>query len=492
MTSNGLNLAFNGSDSSKTFDLSSVRNRKLFERITYNFPPDLYFFCWRGYLGDKEQDTDINIYLYFEEFKRKHVVFQALFNLSRIKLGNRSIDLFDPPTPGKKGRTHKILYQEFPLTPQGKAIWRMAEEDGMWEKLLLTPKAFLLNTGAFTEYFNRHYFFDKEAQIIEYQTQLKTFKRRAGFTLPNEGEIVFDDSEPYHFVSFNYVDSNKNFGRLLKGEVSFLRASLYCGECHQLKLLFFSLDDLKVHYHRGDEHHYLCYHESRPSFMFFIRPDFTRLRHVNKRSGKTVDLSNSLENPTNYKPKRFHVPKQTSKIKYVPPKIHREVEIVSLGNVYRAEVLRFAYKKDILFSREQLINHLISKRELTQDLRSLSKSDRNYNFQKYDEAVSEVINWLRKKGWLDIYLEAQNGAKKGCNRKSVQISPSGKQFWSYLLEEYGSRGLLSAQLDLSSAHRMLVAPQTILGLGVGICGVVVFFAAFIALLLLLDFISSFL
>jgi hypothetical protein len=92
MTSDGLGLGLNGSDSSATFDLSSVRNRKLFESITYNFPPDLYFFCWRGYLDVKEQG--INIDLYFEEFKRKHVVFQALFNLSRIQLGNRTIDLF--------------------------------------------------------------------------------------------------------------------------------------------------------------------------------------------------------------------------------------------------------------------------------------------------------------------------------------------------------------------------------------------------------------
>jgi len=346
MTSNGRNFAFNGSDSSTTFDLSSVRNRKLFERITYNFPPDLYFFCWRGYLDVKKQDIDINITLYFEEYKRKHVVFQALFNLSRIELGNRTIDLFYPPTSGKKARTHEILYQEFPMTRQGKAIWSMAEEDGLWKKLLQTPKDFLLTTGAFTEYFNRHYFFDKEAQITEYQTQLGTFKQCVGFTLPSEGEIIFDDSEPYHFVSFNYVDHNRNFGRLLKGEVSFLRASLYCGECHQLKRLYFSENELKVHKQRGDEHHYLCYHKDKSSFMFFIKPDFTRLRHVKKHSGKTVDLSNSGGDTVPYQPKRVHVAKQESRFKYIPPKIYREVEVISIGRIYEVEVLKFAYKKN--------------------------------------------------------------------------------------------------------------------------------------------------
>lgn len=488
MTSNGLDLTLHGSDSNATFDLSSARNRKLFEGITYNFPPDLYFFCWKGYLDVKKQDKG----LYFEEFKRKHVVFQTLFNLSRIKLGNRTVDLFYPPTPGKKARTHEILYQEFPLTPQGKAIWSMAEEDGLWKKLLQTPKGFLLTTSAFTEYFNRHYFFDKEAQITEYQTQLEVFKRRAGLTLPSEGEIIFDGSEPYHFVSFNYVDLNKNFGRLLKGEVEFLRASIYCGECHQLKRLCFSVDALKVHNQREDEHHYLCYHEDKPSFMFFIKHDFTRLRHVEKRSGKTVDLSNSCGNIASYRPGRVHVPKQISKFKYIPPQIHREVEIISLGNVYRAEVLRFAYRRSDWFSQEQLINHLISKRDLTQELHSLTKSDKSYNFQKYNEAVSRVVNWLHKKGWLDFSFEPQNGAQKRFNRKGLQISASGRRFWDYLVREYGTKGFLGAQFDLNSAHKRLIVPQTLSGLGLGICTVLVFFAVFIALLLVLNALSSFL
>lgn len=492
MTSNGLDLAFNGSDSGKTFDLSSVRNRKLFERITYNFPPDLYFFCWRGHLDVKKQDTDINIDLYFEEYKRKYVVFQALFNLSRIKLGNRTIDLFDPPTPGKKARTHKILYQEFPLTPQGKAIWRMAEEDGLWEKLLQTPKSFLLTTGAFTEFFYRHYFFDKEAQITEYQTQLKTFKRRLGFTLPNEGEIIFDDSEPYHFVFFTYVDLNKNFGRLLKGEVVFLRASIYCGECHQLKHLYFPDDALKVHNQRKDEHHYMCYHEDKPSFMFFIKPDFTRLRHVNRRSGKTVDLSNSRGDIASYQPDRVHVVKQNSKLKYIPPKIHREVEIVSIGRVRRAEVLRFAYKRKNWFSQEQLINHLISKRSLTQDFHSLSKSDKSYNFQGYYKTVSKVVDRLFRKGWVRFSLVPQKGVQKRCNRKSVRITERGKQFWDYLVREYGTKGLLTAQFDLGSAYRRLAVSQTLSGLGLGICTILFFIASFFVLLLVLNGLSSFL
>lgn len=492
MTSNGLDLDSNGSNSSETFDLSSVRNRKLFESITYNFPPDLYFFCWRGYLGAEKRESKADIGLYFGEFKRKHVVFQAMFNLSRIRLGNRTIDLFDPPESGKKARTHEILYQEFPLTTQGKAIWNMAEEDGLWKKLLRTPKAFLLSTSAFSEYFNRHYFFDKEAQITEYQTQLEAFKHRVGFTLPREGEIVFDDSNSSHFVSFNYIDLNKNFGRFLQGEVSFLRASIYCGECYQVKRLYFSEDKLKIHNKRGDEHHYLCYHEDEPSFMFFIRSDFTKLRHIEKRTGKTVDLSNSRGVLTPYQPNRVHVPRQTSRFKYVPPQIHREVEIVSLGNIYRAEVLRFAYRKGSWFSQEQLINHLISKRDLTQKLHSLAKSDINYNFQKYNEEVSKVVNWLHKKGWVWFSFDPQKGAQKRCNRKSVQISASGRHFWGFLVEEYGSKGLLAAQFDLSSAHRKFVTPQVLLDLGISIYGVVVLFAVCLALLLVFDFLSSFL
>ncbi|MBA7485799.1 hypothetical protein ES707_21350 [subsurface metagenome] len=350
----------------------------------------------------------------------------------------------------------------------------------------------MLSTCVFTEYFNHHYFFTEKAQIAEYQTQLEAFKRRVGFPLPNEGEIVFDDSESYHFMSFNYVDLNKDLGRLLKGKVSFLRVSVYCGECHQLKRLYFSVDNLKVHNQRGDEHHYLCYHEKGHSFMFFVKPDFTRLRHIKKRSGKTVDLSNSREDLVPYQPNRVHVVKQKSKFKYKPPKIYRGVEIVSLGRVYEAGVLRFAYKKKSWFSQEQLINHLISKRELTQDFHSLSDSDKNYNFRNYNDAVSWVVDRLSRKGWVCFSLVPQMGAQKRCSLKSVQITEEGKKFWGYLVREYGAKGLLSSQFDLVSAYKKFMGPQTLSGSGSGICIVVVLFAGFVAFLLVMDFLSSFL
>ena len=293
-------------------------------------------------------------------------------------------------------------------------------------------------------------------------------------------------------MSFNYVDSNKNFGRLLKGKVSFLRANLYCGVCHQLKLLFFSLDDLKVHYHRGDEHHYLCYHENKPSFMFFIKPDFTKLRHVNKRSGKTVDFSNSLENSTDYKPKHFHVPKQKSRFNYKPPKIRREVEFVYLGEVSGAQVLKFAYDKNNWFSQKQFINHLISKRGLTREFHSLSDSNRSINFQRYGETVWKVAKRLYRKGWVDVSLKTRKEARKRLVRKSVQITVKGRRFWDYLIEEYGSETLLASSFDLYSANRQLIVPQTLFGLGFGVCIVICLFGAFIAILLVLDALSSFL
>jgi hypothetical protein len=386
------------------------------------------------------------------------------------------------------------LWQKFPLTSQGKAIWDMAEEDGLWKKLLQTPKDFLLSTGAFTEYFNRHYFFDKEIQITEYQTQLKAFKQRVGFTLPNEGNIIFDDSEADHFVSFNYIDLNKNFGRLLKGEVNFLRASVYCGECHQLKRLYFSENELKVHNQRGDEHHYLCYHEDKPSFMFFIKPDFTRLRHVKKRSGKTVDLSNSCGDTVPCHPKRVHVAKQKSRFKYIPPKIYREVEVISLDRIYEVEVLKFAYKKNDWFSQEQLINHLVSKRGLTQNFHSLSKSDKSYNFQMYEKMVSRVVDWLYKCGCVDLSSVPQNGAQKRYNSKGrkVQIAERGKQFWDYLVREYGAEGQLTSLIELDSAYRKFIAPQTFWEFFPCICITFSFIVGFIVFLLVMNALSSFL
>ena len=168
--------------------------------------------------------------------------------------------------------------------------------------------------------------------------------------------------------------------------------------------------------------------------------------------------------------------------------MHREVEIISLGNIYGAEVLRFAYKKSGWFSQEQLINHLISNRELTQEFNALKNSYKNYNFKNYDEKVSKVVNWLYKKGWLDFSFEPQKGAQKRFNRKSVQISASGRQFWDYLDEVYGTRGLLTAQLNLSWAYRK----QTLSFLGIDICIAIVLFAAFLVLLLVLNDLSSYL
>jgi len=122
----------------------------------------------------------------------------------------------------------------------------------------------------------------------------------------------------------------------------------------------------------------------------------------------------------------------------------------------------------------------------------LTKNDKSYNFQKYNEEVSRVVNWLHKKDWVWFSFDPQKGAQKRCNRRSVQISTSGRRFWDYLLKKYGTKGLLAAQFDLDSAYKKLAVPQTLSGLGLGICTAVVFFAGFIAFLFVMNALSSFL
>ena len=196
--------------------------------------------------------------------------------------------------------------------------------------------------------------------------------------------------------------------------------------------------------------------------MFFIKLDFTRLRYIRKRSGKVVDLASPLENLTTYQ-----------------SKIHRESAIVSIGRVFGAEVLRFAYKKNNWFSQKQLIDHLLSNRKLTQDFHSLGRRHKSYNFKMYNETVSKVVNGLYKKRLVNFSFEIQKEAQRHCNQKSVQISEFGRRFWDFLLRKYGTKKLLAAQFDLDSAYRRFVVPQILAILGICICFVFILLPFFL-------------
>jgi hypothetical protein len=114
----------------------------------------------------------------------------------------------------------------------------------------------------------------------------------------------------------------------------------------------------------------------------------------------------------------------------------------------------------------------------------------------YDGMVSRVVDWLYRCGCVDFSLVPQKGAQKCYNHKSrsrsVRIAECGKQFWNYLVREYGAKGQLTSQIELYSAYKKYIAPQTFRGFFLGICIAFSFIAGFIVFLLVMDFLSSFL
>ena len=78
------------------YDMSHVRSKQLLSSIVTKSPPDLYFFCWLGFL--KLEKIDIG--LPFFEFRKNHVVFQTYLNLTQIKINNIRYDLLEPVKKG--------------------------------------------------------------------------------------------------------------------------------------------------------------------------------------------------------------------------------------------------------------------------------------------------------------------------------------------------------------------------------------------------------
>jgi len=106
-------------------DISDVRNKKLLSSIATKSLPDLYFFCWLGYLKLKK----IDIGLPFQDFGKNYVVFQAYTNLTQIRISNKRYDLLETVKKGYKVKQHNIEYTKITLSTMGRKIWLQAEED---------------------------------------------------------------------------------------------------------------------------------------------------------------------------------------------------------------------------------------------------------------------------------------------------------------------------------------------------------------------------
>ncbi len=329
----------------RIYKLDNLRNKEILKLITFNFAPDLYFFCWKGFLDFKKKD----IGLLFKEYKRKHVIFQTCFNLSRIQLGNRTIDLLKPPDKGRRHRQHEIEYPIFTFTTKGRKVWYEALEDGFWDKLIEIPKEYLLNIRKFIEYFHTHYFFDREPTFSLYHEMIKKFEEKMPFELPKEGDFIYDG---LNFMIFNYIDENKNHGRYLEGEIKFLQVLIFCASYNNILRLYFTKENLISGFNNNNEHHTLCHHEDQVSKMFFINSTFTQLRSENKKQGKVVNLEDTnaaykgtyYPNFVSYKrpSKRIYYKKSRPSHKKRP---YKPQKIIPLPTIENTDILRAIYNQ---------------------------------------------------------------------------------------------------------------------------------------------------
>jgi len=170
-------------------DISHIRSKPLLSSIVTKFPPDLYFFCWLGYLKFEK----IDIGLPFRDFTKNYVVFQAYNNLIKIRINNRRFDLLETVKKGYKVKQHNIEYTAITLSTAGRKIWRQAKEDGLWDLLQKIPNSYCLEFEPFIKYFHSYYFFSHS----KYLKYLKKVEEMPQTTLEAEEsqDIPRDDQD---------------------------------------------------------------------------------------------------------------------------------------------------------------------------------------------------------------------------------------------------------------------------------------------------------
>ena len=166
------------SDSYSFHDMSHVKNKQLLSSIVTKSPPDLYFFCWLGFL--KLEKIDIG--LPFFDFGKNHVVHQAYMNLTQIRINKKQYDLLEPLRKGYNVKHHDIEDTAINLSTQGRQVWYQAHKDGLWEVLCGISRSFCLEFETFSHFFRSHIFLSR----TKYLTHLKTLEKEPEIPLSVE------------------------------------------------------------------------------------------------------------------------------------------------------------------------------------------------------------------------------------------------------------------------------------------------------------------
>ena len=213
-------------NASAVHDISHVKNKLLLSSIVTKSPPDLYFFCWLGFLKIEKRD----IRLPFFEFSKNHVVFQAYMNLTQIRINKKQYNLLEPIRKGYKVKRHEIEASAITLSTIGRQIWLQAQKDGLWDVVQDVPRLSCLGFEDFTHYFHSHIFLSR-TKFIRHNKELGSVSLDLG---PKEK----GDTDKRYSRGLQKLKELGNYSTLRSG----LRRSL--AEANPLESLQFDMFDI--------------------------------------------------------------------------------------------------------------------------------------------------------------------------------------------------------------------------------------------------------
>jgi len=122
------------------FSISGISHMDLILKIINDYPGDLYFFYWRGYLENINKRRKLKLDVY----SRKFFWFKTIQNLA--KLG-----LMEKPRPYQNKHNH-FEHIKYPISSSGKKIHKIWEKYGLWNFIENVPREYFSNINEFNYY----------------------------------------------------------------------------------------------------------------------------------------------------------------------------------------------------------------------------------------------------------------------------------------------------------------------------------------------------
>ncbi|MFW9773068.1 MAG: hypothetical protein ACFFEO_13015 [Candidatus Thorarchaeota archaeon] len=175
------------------YDWSDITDKELFKTIIHNYAPNLYYFCWLGYLQLEQK----SIWLPFEGYKRKSGSVQACLDLSNITIGKKIFTLLEPPRD-KAVHQHETNHFDVRISKEGVKVWKKAKEEGVWEDIQNFPKKWYTKEKFISQcmshiFFERTEYIRKLGEVSDLASEVCREELNQGESqVPDSGEIMVD------------------------------------------------------------------------------------------------------------------------------------------------------------------------------------------------------------------------------------------------------------------------------------------------------------